>query len=90
MNSFLAISILMVIAPWSARAQDIRFEAGVTNAHVDALVKQGGQTPHGLTKDDFIIRDGGKAQPILAFKEETVPLDLIIILDAPLLPLFGK
>ncbi len=81
MNSFSTASILAVVAPCLAWAQDARFETGIANVHVDALAKQAGQTLRGLTKDDFVIREDGKVQPLLAFEEETVPLDLIVMLD---------
>ena len=81
MNAFSTVSILAVIAPCLALAQDIRFETGIANVHVDALVQEAGQSLHGLTKDDFVVRDDGKVQPILAFEEATVPLDLIVMLD---------
>jgi Ca-activated chloride channel homolog len=81
MNFLSTISILAVVAPCLGWAQDIRFETGITNVHVDALAKQAGLTLRGLTKNDFVIRDDGKAQPLLAFEEETVPLDLIVMLD---------
>lgn len=81
MNAFPTVSILAMIAPCLGLAQDIRFETGTANVHVDALVQQAGHSLHGLSKDDFIVRDDGKVQPLLAFEEETVPLDLIVILD---------
>jgi Ca-activated chloride channel homolog len=81
MNSFAAVAIFSVIAPGLSWAQDIRFETGTSNVQVDALAQQAGQTLRGLTKEDFVVRDEGRVQPILAFEEETTPLDLIVILD---------
>ena len=82
MNSFAAVAILSVIVPGLSWAQDILFETGISNVHVDALAQQAGQTLRGLTKEDFVVRDEGKAQPILSFEEETTPLDLIVVLDS--------
>jgi|KBSMisStandDraft_5_1062788.scaffolds.fasta_scaffold07942_6 VWFA-related protein len=81
MNSFSVISMLAAIAPCAIFAQVIRFETGIANVHIDALAQQAGQSLHGLAKEDFVVRDDGKAQPLLAFEEETVPLDLIVMLD---------
>jgi VWFA-related protein len=82
MNCFAAAAIFSVIAPGLSWAQDIRFETGTSDVHVDALAQLAGQTLRGLPKEDFVVRDEGKVQPILAFEEETTPLDLIVILDS--------
>ncbi len=62
-------------------AQEIRFESGVTNIHVDAVVKRNGQSVRGLMRDDFIVRDEGDSHPLVAFAEEPVPLDLVLLMD---------
>ena len=62
-------------------AQEIRFESGVTNIHVDALVKRNGQSVRGLMRDDFVVRDEGENRPLVAFAEEPVPLDLVLLMD---------
>ncbi len=62
-------------------AQEIRFKIGVTNIHVDALVKRNGQSVRGLMRDDFVVRDEGDSRPLVAFAEESVPLDLVLLMD---------
>ncbi|MGH9647455.1 MAG: VWA domain-containing protein [Bryobacteraceae bacterium] len=81
MNSF-ATAILVSTAALSAAGQDVRFETGVTNIHVDLSVLQKGQSVHEMKPGDFVVRDEGQVQPILAFQEATVPLDLVLLVDA--------
>lgn len=81
MKSF-ATAILVSTAALCAAGQDVRFETGVTNIHVDLSVLQKGQTLHALMPSDFVVRDEGQVQRILAFQEATVPLDLVLLVDA--------
>jgi hypothetical protein len=75
--------LLAAVLPITAQtAADARFETGVTNIHVDARAVYQGKSILNLTKDDFAIRDEGQVRPILSFQEATVPLDLVLVLDA--------
>jgi VWFA-related protein len=64
-------------------AQDpgVLFRAGVSVVSVDAQVTSGGRPVTGLQKEDFVIADRGKVQPILYFGMEEEPLDLVLLLD---------
>ncbi len=65
-----------------ASAQEAVFKAGVDLVHVTAVVTDGdGRFVPGLTRDDFIVRDNGKPQEIVAFSSERVPISLGILLD---------
>jgi hypothetical protein len=85
MNAFArsALPLLLTAAGLAQdlAAQEIRFESGVTNIHVDVLVKRNGQSVRGLTRDDFVVRDEGESRPLVAFAEEPVPLDLVLLMD---------
>jgi VWFA-related protein len=74
--------ILVSTAALAAAGQDVRFETGVTNIHVDLSVLQKGQSVHELKPSDLVVRDEGQVQPIIAFQEATVPLDLVLLVDA--------
>ncbi len=76
----------LLLAPVALCAQDVApgptFSTGVTNIHVDAVVTAGGHNIPGLRQDDFVVRDQGATQTILEFREASVPLDLVIVMDA--------
>lgn len=74
--------ILVAMAALVASAQDVRFETGVTNIHVDVSVTQKGQSVHEMRASDFVVRDEGQAQPMVAFQEATIPLDLVLLVDS--------
>ncbi len=61
-----------------------QFKTDVTNIQVDATATYQGKSLLSLVKDDFVIRDEGQILPILSFEESTIPLDLILVLDAAL------
>ncbi len=48
---------------------------------VDALVTNEGKILNGLTKDDFVVTDEDKVQPLVACSQEAQPLSLILLLD---------
>ncbi|MBI3679353.1 MAG: VWA domain-containing protein [Acidobacteria bacterium] len=73
--SLLAAPVLFAQQPLAT------FRAGVTLVRVDAQVMEGDRIVSGLTKEDFVVRDNGKPQPILYFGQEEVPLDLILLFD---------
>ena len=53
----------------------------MTDVQLDVQVLQGRRQVAGLTQQDFTILDEGKPQPIAFFGHESVPLDLILLLD---------
>ena len=61
-----------------------QFKTNGTNIQVDATATYQGKSLLSLVKDDFVIRDEGQIRPILSFEESTIPLDLILVLDAAL------
>jgi VWFA-related protein len=82
MNTVKAL-FLILIATVTARAQDdVVFRSGVSLVRVDAeAVDFGGRVVSGLTKDDFVVLDEGKAQTLVNFSFEEDPLDLILLFD---------
>jgi VWFA-related protein len=68
-------------APPAAEGQTPVFKTGVSDVRVVVQVTQNNQTVKGLTKDDFIISDSGKPQPIASFSQEREPLNLLLLLD---------
>jgi VWFA-related protein len=65
----------------SAQEPGVLFRAGVSVVGVDAQVTLDGRPLAGLQKDDFVIADRGKVQPVLYFGMEEEPLDLVLLLD---------
>ncbi len=62
-------------------AQDPVFRTDVSLVRVDAQVTLAGKIVDGLQKDDFLIRDNGKPQPILYCSQDEEPLDLLLLFD---------
>ena len=65
-----------------ARAQDVRFQTGVTNVQVEVSVTRNGQPVHNLKQNDFVVRDENVVQPIAAFEDSSAPLDLVLLVGA--------
>jgi VWFA-related protein len=61
--------------------QGVRFEADVTNIHLDVAVTQNGHSVIGLQQNDFTVHDEDSSCDIVSFGEQSVPLDLILLLD---------
>jgi VWFA-related protein len=74
---------LFAVAALIASAQDSAvFRAHVSLVHVDAeVVAPDGRILTGLSRNDFLILDEGKNQPIVDFSAEEQPLDLILLFD---------
>lgn len=59
----------------------IKFDSSLVNTHV-AVRDEKGRVVTGLTKDDFIVLDDGKEQPISYFSQETdQPLTVALVID---------
>jgi|SRR5579862_6431107 len=80
----IALVALPVLA--QDKADESQFKAQVTNIQVDLTVTLQGKSLLGLTKSDFEIRDEGESRPVLSFAEDSVPLDLVIVIDAGISP----
>ncbi len=61
--------------------QTSRFTTGVAAVRVDVLVTAGGRPVTGLTRSHFQLRDNGVEQAITDVSSETLPLNLICVLD---------
>lgn len=62
-------------------AQDPVFRADVSLVRVDAQVTHGSEIVDGLQKEDFVLFDNGKPQPILYCTQDEEPLDLLLLFD---------
>ena len=73
----LAGSLLIPLA-----AQQPTFKSGTKTVAVYATVTgSGSQLATGLTREDFEVRDSGKAQPITVFSNEVQPISVVVMLD---------
>lgn len=61
--------------------QEATFGASATDVQVDPEVLDGRSQIDGLTKADFVVFDENVPQPIAYFGHESVPLDLVLLLD---------
>lgn len=57
------------------------FRSDVALVRIDAQVMHQDRVIHDLKKQDFLVLDNGKPQPILYFSNEADPLDLVLVLD---------
>ena len=77
-----ATATAALLALNDARAQQPVFRAGVDLVKVTATVTDGnGHSINGLTKDDFLVSDDGKAQEIVTFSSDRPPVSLGMLLD---------
>ena len=69
---------LLVLVALQARAD---FRADVKLVRVDAEVSEDARLIDGLTKEDFRVRDGGKARAIVYLGHAEEALDVILVFD---------
>jgi VWFA-related protein len=72
---------LSLLAAALCFAQDPVFRTGVSLVRVDTQVASGGEIVEGLQKQDFVIEDNGRPQPVLYSSQEEQALDLMLLLD---------
>ncbi len=61
---------------------NVVFRSDVTLSHVDAqVVDRNGRAITGLQPRDFVLRVDGKVQPIKEFDSESMPIDILLLLD---------
>ncbi len=66
----------------AASAQETpSFRAGVSLVKVDVQVTDGGRLIADLSRDDFVVLDGGQKQEIVYFGREAEPLWILLLLD---------
>ena len=83
------VLLLIVSAVWAAApqagsqdsAQAPRFKTRVAAVRVDALVTRDRRPVAGLTATNFELRDNGVVQPITDVHHETLPLNILCVLD---------
>src|SRR5687768_16926081 len=63
------------------RADETTFRGGVAVVRVDAQVLNGNAAVTGLTRDDFIVREEGRPQPIRYFGSDELSIDVLLLLD---------
>jgi VWFA-related protein len=79
----LLVSILSLGLAWQTAivAQTPTFRAGVANVSVNPEVLDKGRPVGNLQQSDFLLFDEGQLQQAVYFGRESVPLDLILLLD---------
>ncbi len=79
---YFCLLAFLVSAASSAVADDVVFKSDVALSRVDAqVVDRNGRAVTGLQARDFILRVDGKVQPIKNFDSESMPIDILLLLD---------
>jgi VWFA-related protein len=81
MGAFVFILLLALPSAAQESGQIPVFQAGTAWVRVDIQAGEGSRLLTDLTKDDLIVYDNDRPQPILYFGHETEPLDLLLLLD---------
>jgi Ca-activated chloride channel homolog len=80
---FRALAVFLVTVPLSLVAQQQpTFKSGAKTVAVYATVTDSkGRLVPDLTRDDFEVRDSGKAQPLTVFSADVQPITVVMLLD---------
>jgi VWFA-related protein len=62
-------------------SEPVLFRSGVSNVRIDAQVIREGQIVADLTKDDFVVLDGGARKELVYFGRDAEPVTLLLLLD---------
>lgn len=71
----------MAQAPASGPPGEVTFRTGAALVRVDTQVLERGRPVNGLHAHDFIVKDNGAPQPLVAFGQEAEPLQVMFVLD---------
>jgi Ca-activated chloride channel family protein len=74
--------MLVLSSTLAAGAQTPTFSTGVEAVRVDVLVTEGDRPVRGLASSDFEVRDNGVLQDVSIVGPETLPINVILALDA--------
>ena len=83
MKRFIFLLGFLAVAAFSQRADDpVVFKSDVALSRVDAqVVDRDGRSVSGLGVRDFVLRVDGKITPIKNFDSESMPMDILFLLD---------
>ena len=77
-----ALVVLLAALTVAVAAQQPTFKSGARTVAVYATVTdRDGRLVPDLMKDDFEVKDGGKAQPIAIFSNDVQPITVVMMLD---------
>src|SRR5262245_47780261 len=68
-STFVFLLVFSLAAQDKQAAQTPLFTAGTSFVQVPVIVQRSGKHVGGLKKDDFVLRQDGKEQPIASFEE---------------------
>jgi VWFA-related protein len=81
MRTVCGLSLVACAAVATLGAQTARFTTGVAAVRVDVLVTDRGRPLTGLARAEFDLRDNGVMQAVTDVSFETLPLNLLCVLD---------
>jgi VWFA-related protein len=73
--------LLAAVVPLAILAQDPVFRSNVALVRVDAQVTQALGSVAGLQKEDFVVKDNDRVQPLLYCTQDEEALDLLLLFD---------
>jgi hypothetical protein len=81
-HRYLCLFAFLASAAVSLPADDVVFKSAVALSRVDAqVVDRDGRAVTGLQARDFVLHVDGKVQPIKNFDSESMPIDILLLLD---------
>lgn len=82
MYRYFRLVAFLALATGSVPADDVVFKSDVALSRVDAqVVDRDGRAVSGLQVRDFVLHVDGKVQPIKNFDSESMPIDILLLLD---------
>src|SRR5262249_39787168 len=74
--------LLGTVAIASAADEPVVFRSDVSLSRIDAqVIDRDGRAISGLQADDFVLRVNGQVLPIRNFASESMPIDILLLLD---------
>src|SRR5215467_9003404 len=71
-----------ILLPAVFADDEVVFKSDVSLVRVDAqVVNSSNRAITGLRATDFVLREGGRVQPIRNFASENMPVDVLLLLD---------
>ena len=78
---FAGAAALVLESAIALQAQQAVFRADAAGIPITVSVRSQGRAVGGLSADDFVLTDNGKAQKILSVSVESLPIDVTLLLD---------
>jgi len=78
----IAIALCSVAVATAAAGRQQAFRSGVDVVELNVVVSSGNRSVSGLMAEDFAVTDNGVAQTVMSVSLETMPIDVMMVIDA--------